>query len=107
MRNSSKRWTALVLLLLAAATATTSAGTMFCTYEAGLLADTAVCTANESSSSSSECPLAQLAEHAATPMVLSATSTSGAIPPLAYVRPLFALRSYWMDPEPPVKPPAA
>ena len=101
-----KRWTAALFLLLAAASVSASASASLCSLESRAAVASSAPSAHETARDSDVCPLLPLAEEAATPVVLSSVSVSAVVQP-AYVRALVSDHSYRIDPEPPVKPPAA
>ncbi len=101
-----KRWTAALLLLLAAASVSASASAVLYSLESRAAVASSATSTHETGRDSDVCPLLPLAEEAATPAVLSSVSVSAVVQP-AYVRALVPTGSYRIDPEPPVKPPAA
>lgn len=92
--------------MLATATVCASAGALLCTVESGCPVALAATSAHETEGAPDRCPLLPLAEVAATPAVLATLFAPSVVLP-AYVRALAPDHSYRVDPEPPVKPPAA
>ena len=101
-----KRWTAAILLLLVAVSLGVSAGALRGTGECGFAMQSVAASTVEPAAGADACPFALLEQTAATPALLPGVSTTAVVLP-AYVRALVPTRSYRIDPEPPVKPPAA
>lgn len=100
-----KHWTAVLLLVVCGAATAASVGAGFCTADTRNLIDVGAAT-DEVDPNPTQCPLATLAEFAATPIVFAMLLPLGVDVP-AYVWPLLPSRLNGIDPEPPVKPPAA
>lgn len=100
-----KHWTALLLLIVCGASAAASVGAGFCTADTSNRLDVRAAT-DDAGPDPTPCPLVQLAEFATTPIVFAVPLPFGVDVP-AYVRPLLPDRIHGIDPEPPIKPPAA
>jgi len=94
------------MLLLATATVSAAAGAWLCALDSGSAAASSAASFHEPDSASDECLFVPLAKVAVTPAVISAMAVPPVVSP-AYVRALVSDHSYRIDPEPPVKPPAA
>jgi hypothetical protein len=101
-----KRWTAALLLVLASVTVSASASALLCSPESGCAFMSSASAAHESERDAGECPVESWAKVAVTPAVIASFFAPAVVLP-AYVRALVAARLYRIDPEPPVKPPAA
>jgi hypothetical protein len=113
MTRNLQRWVAMSLLALAAFSASASACAAACAAGSGSVTLAATATGNEAAPVSEAmheaadgCPLSQLCDFAATPVVLAPHVLQTALV-AAYVPPLAASQHYHLDPAPPQKPPAA
>jgi hypothetical protein len=106
MSTRWKRWTAALLLVLASVTVSASASALLCSPESGCAFVSTTGAAHESERDAGECPVESWAKVAVTPAVIARFSAPAVVLP-AYVRALVSARFYRIDPEPPVKPPAA
>lgn len=106
MSKRWKRWTAALLLVLAAMTVSASASALLCSPESGCAFASSAGVAHETERDAGECPVESWAKVAVTPAVTASSFAPAVVPP-AYVRALVPTRFYRIDPEPPLKPPAA
>ena len=109
MGNRIQYCTALFLLVMSSAAFSAQMGSMFCRDDSRASAPaTAASVAVEATTMSVavECPLATMAEFVAAPMMMSFAPLFSVLRP-AYVAALYWTPRYWVDPEPPTKPPSA